>query len=105
MTYGIRRLLSTLGLLLTSGHLAGVPSLFGQAVRNQQKADELLRSAQRTETLAYLLAGAGILLVVAAIPLGIYLDRKKKARRQAKRAEGPGSEAPPPSREQDRADP
>jgi hypothetical protein len=31
----------------------------------------------------YILAGAGILLVVAAIPVGIYFDRKKKARKRA----------------------
>jgi hypothetical protein len=64
--------------------------LWGQATRD--KADELIRSAQRTEMLGYVLAGVGLLLVVAAIPLGIYWDRKKKARKQA----GAGKTRPKP---------
>ncbi len=57
--------------------------LLAKAPNNQQKYNEAIRSAQQTEMLGYILAGAGILLVVAAIPLGIYLDRKKKARKRS----------------------
>jgi hypothetical protein len=66
--------------------------LFGQANRtglspqDQQKYDDLIRSAQRNEMIGYVAAGVGILFVVAAIPLGIYLDRRKKARQKATQA-------------------
>ncbi len=53
---------------------------------NQQRYDELIRSAQQSEMLGYILAGVGILIVAAGIPLAIYLDRRKRARKQA--AEG-----------------
>jgi hypothetical protein len=65
-------------------HLATTNPIFAQAGR-QPTYEEAIRSAQQAEMLGYILAGAGLLLVVAAIPLGIYLDRKKKARRLAER--------------------
>ena len=48
--------------------------------------NEAVRSARLFETLGYVLAGVGILIVVAAIPLAIFLDRRKKARRRAAQA-------------------
>jgi hypothetical protein len=59
--------------------------LFAQAPGNQ-KAEELIRSGERAATIGYILTGIGILIMVAAIPYGIYQDRKKKARKQAKLA-------------------
>ena len=44
-----------------------------------QKADELIRSAQQSEILGYVLAGIGVLLVAAVLPIAIILGRKKRA--------------------------
>jgi hypothetical protein len=55
----------------------------GLSPQDQQKYDELIRSAQTNEMIGYIAAGVGILFVVVAIPLGIYLDRRKKARQKA----------------------
>jgi hypothetical protein len=71
---------------LGCGLMAGDSVLLAQVPNNQQKYNDAIRSAQQTEMLGYILAGAGILLVVAAIPLGIYLDRKKKARKRERAA-------------------
>ena len=62
----------------------------GLSPENQQKYDDLIRSAKRNEMIGYIAAGAGILFVVAAIPLGIYLDRRKKARQKAAQTETKG---------------
>lgn len=59
--------------------------LYAQAGRNQKEVDDLVRSAQQSEMLGYLLAGAGFLVIVIGIALTIYLDRKKKAKKQANR--------------------
>lgn len=71
--------------------MAGDSVLLAQVQNNQQAYNEAIRSAKQSEMLGYILAGAGILLVVLAIPLGIYLDRKKKARkRNAQQLPGTG---------------
>jgi hypothetical protein len=49
--------------------------------------DDLMRSARRNELIGYIAAGVGVLFVVAAIPLMIYFDRKKKARKKALQAD------------------
>jgi ABC-type proline/glycine betaine transport system permease subunit len=67
-------------LALASG--AGNAAFLAQAPNNQRKFEEAIRWTQQIETLAYILAVAGILLVVASIPIAIYLDRKKKARKR-----------------------
>lgn len=90
-------LIALLGWAATASH----PALLAQSRSEQQKYKESIRSAQRAEALGYVLAGAGIVLVVAAIPLGIYLDRRRKARRRA--AQQPPGAAdvgcrPPPGR-------
>ncbi|MBN9522194.1 hypothetical protein J0H58_27360 [bacterium] len=75
------RFLVVLG--LCAGVALGGPAL-AQGKRTgqdaQKKYDELVRSAEQSERIGYVAAGVGVLLVVAAIPLGIYLGRKKKAR-------------------------
>lgn len=67
-------------LALASG--VGNAAFLAQAPNDQRKFEEAIRSTQLIETIAYILAAAGILLVVASIPIAIYLDRKKKARKQ-----------------------
>jgi hypothetical protein len=57
--------------------------LQAQAPSRQQQYEEAIRAARRTEILGYILAGVAIVLAIAAIPAGIYLDRKKKARKAA----------------------
>lgn len=59
--------------------------LTAQAPSPKQKYEELMRSARQSEMLGYLLAGAGIALVLIAIPVAIVLDRRKKARKEAER--------------------
>jgi hypothetical protein len=86
MISAVRRILPGVLAILTWECIAGHSWLFGQGTGNQHKADELIRSAQRMEILGYVLAGVGMLVMVAAIPYAIYYDRKKKARKQAKRA-------------------
>jgi hypothetical protein len=68
------------------------PRLFGQRSKlglspeDQKKHDDLIRSAKQGELIAYIAAGVGLVFIVAAIPLFIYFDRKKKARKQALQA-------------------
>ena len=68
------------------------PPLFAQrskqglSPQDQQKYDDLMRSARRNELIGYIAAGVGVLFVVVAIPLMIYFDRKKKARKKALQA-------------------
>jgi hypothetical protein len=59
----------------------GATLLWGQG--NAKQYDELIQSAHRSEMLGYILGAIGLLLVVASIPLSIYLDRKKKSRKKA----------------------
>jgi hypothetical protein len=66
---------------LNPAPLAGVPSPFAQVPASQQKYEEHFRSAQQIEMLSYVLVGAGLMLVVVAIPVGLYLNRKKKNRK------------------------
>lgn len=60
-----------------------LPHALSQLDFGAEADNEVIRSAQQAEMLGYILAGAGILLVIAAIPLGIYLDRRKKARKRS----------------------
>jgi Na+/citrate or Na+/malate symporter len=72
---------------LAGGAGAGTPLLFAQAQAQQQKFEEEVRFAQNIERLSYVLVGVGFLLIVASIPVGIYWDRRKKARRRAEQRE------------------
>jgi hypothetical protein len=75
--------------------IAGDSVLLARAPNDQQKYNEVVRSAQQFELLGYILGGAGILLAAASIPLAIYWDRKKKAReRAAQRAPDVGRSGP-----------
>ena len=58
-------------------------SKLGLSPQDQQKYDDLIRSAKRNELIGYIAVGVGLLFVVAGIPLMIYFDRKKKARKNA----------------------
>jgi hypothetical protein len=60
--------------------LLGSPRVLAQADAAAQKkaVDDLMRSAQQSEMLGYVFAGLGLLLVVAAIPVAIYLERRRK---------------------------
>ena len=49
---------------------------------NQEKFDKHMREGQTAELLGYILGGAGIIMILAYIPVAIYQDRKKKARRR-----------------------
>jgi hypothetical protein len=91
-----KRFLVAFVLFLGWRFLAGDGVLLAQQSGNQQKVNELIRSAQQAERIGYIFAGVGILLVIAAIPLGIYMDRKKKARKRgAPRPPGGGRPSDP----------
>ena len=62
----------------TGALLAQAPAQ--KAADARRAHDELIRSAQRSERLGYILAGVGIGVVVLGIPLAICFDRRKKAR-------------------------
>jgi predicted transporter len=67
--------------------MAGIISALSNVVLFAAKTrDELIKeqmeSARRTEVLGYVLAVIGILIVIAGIPIAIYRDRKKKARKK-----------------------
>jgi hypothetical protein len=64
----------------------------GLSPEDQKRYDDLIRSAKRNEMIGYIAIGVGILFLVTAIPLGIYLDRRKKARQRAIQAEAQGPE-------------
>jgi hypothetical protein len=69
----------------------------GLSPQDQKKYDELIDSAETTKTIGYILAGVGIALLVAAIPLSIYLDRRRKARKKSLQdAKHPPDHAGPP---------
>lgn len=90
-TFGFRPMLLPifLGVALL---LAGENQLPAQAPSPKQKYEDLMRSARRSEMLGYILAGAGIALVLIAVPVAIVLDRRKKARKEvADRPENRGS--------------
>ncbi len=79
------RLVLALGLCVGVA-LSGDRPVFAQGKRAgtaqdaQKEHDELVRSAEQSERIGYVAAGVGVLLVVVAVPLSIYLGRKKKAR-------------------------
>jgi hypothetical protein len=54
----------------------------GLSPADQKKFDELVGSAQRMESAAYLAIAIGILLMVGGIGVSIYLDRRKKSRQR-----------------------
>jgi len=85
--YPMRRLGMFLLLILTfclaGAAGGGTAFLFAQVPAQQQKFEEEVRFAQNIERLSYVLFGVGFLLIVASIPVGIYWDRRKKARRRA----------------------
>lgn len=58
-------------------------SKLGLSPADQKKYDELVQSGNRHLMLGYIFAAVAILLAVGAIPLSIYLDRRKKARQKA----------------------
>jgi hypothetical protein len=70
------------GLFLTLGSIA----IFAAKTRDELY-EEHAASGRFYENLGYVLAGIGILLVIASIPISIYFDRKKKARKQARKDE------------------
>jgi uncharacterized membrane protein YdcZ (DUF606 family) len=61
--------------------------VFAARTRDQEIA-HLMDSARWWEWCGYIMGGLGILIVIAAIPIAIYQDRKK-ARRKAARAKTP----------------
>jgi hypothetical protein len=61
-------------------------SKLGLSPQDQQKYDELMRSARTNEIIGYVAAGAGLLVIVVAVLLKIYSARKKKSRTSALRA-------------------
>lgn len=63
--------------------LYGQPSKMGLSPEDQKKYDELVGSARRYESIGYIAGGAALLMVLAAIPLGIYFDRRKQALQKA----------------------
>lgn len=56
--------------------------LYAQGTSNNETADELIRSAQRSEMLGYILGGAGILVIIGGVIYTIFADRKKKTRKR-----------------------
>jgi hypothetical protein len=62
-------------------------SMFGvvfilAAKTREELFQEQVAGAKFYENLGYLLGILGVVIVVAAIPLGIYMDRRKKARKR-----------------------
>ncbi len=86
----VKLFLLTLVILVTCKSFAGDTVLFAQATSNQQKYEKAVRSGQQAEVLGKILAGAGIMLVIASIPLMIYLDRKKARKRAARQTSDAG---------------
>lgn len=72
---------------LAVGYFASASAVDAQSPGNRQTVDDLVRSAQLFEMLGYILGGAGILLVILSVLYTIYADRKKKARKRARRSE------------------
>jgi hypothetical protein len=54
--------------------------VFAQATYDSQKAEKAMRSADLTAMIGYIVIAIGLTLIVAAIPIAIYRDRKKRAR-------------------------
>ena len=80
-------------------YLIPTSALDAQAPANQKKVDDLVRSAQQFEMLGYILGGAGILVILLAIPYAIYADRKKKAIKLAQESKKQPHERDPLKRE------
>jgi len=87
-----KALLTIVAALLICWSIAGNSHHLAQATFNQQEYEKEIRSAQQFETLGYIGAAVGLLLIIVSIPLWIYLDRKKKACKQA------GQQTPDPGR-------
>ncbi|MGF1583191.1 MAG: hypothetical protein ACFCD0_28050 [Gemmataceae bacterium] len=81
----IKLLLVVVFALFIHESVIGPSVVLAQAKTNQQRYEELVQSARQKELLGYILGGVGILIVVLAIPIGIYRDRKKKARKRAQK--------------------
>jgi hypothetical protein len=95
MILAARRFLLGVLALLTWECMAGHSLVFGQGPGNQQRADELIRSAERMVVLGYILVGVGIFTILAGVVGAIYQDRKKKARKRARLAAQRGRHAEP----------
>jgi len=67
----------------------GVLPLAAQQDPNKQKADELIKSAQQSEMLGYVLAAAGFLVIIAGVVYAILTDKKKKRRKADEPEEEP----------------
>lgn len=78
--------------LLDAPQLWAQRSKLGLSPTDQQKYDDLMRSARQNEIIGYVAAGLGILFVVVAVPVLIYRDRKKKARGRAHKADDHSNE-------------
>lgn len=65
------------------------PPLFAQGNKlglspeAQKKYDKSVRTARLLETLGYVGIGVGFAVILIAIPIAIYRDRQKKARKRA----------------------
>lgn len=88
------------GLFLTLGAIA----IFAAKTRDEL-FEEHAASGRFYENMGYVLAGIGILLVIASIPISIYFDRKKKARKKARKDEARTKGGVDPRRERDEFDP
>lgn len=78
--------------LLAWESIAGGRVLLAQPARNP-KAEELIRSAQQHEMIAYIVAGVGVLMVAAVIPVAMIL--KRRARIEGDEANSKGARARP----------
>lgn len=88
MSRAVARSLTILVALVIGAFAMGHPLLQAEGPNddryfNQEKFDKHLRDGQVAEVLGYILGGAGIVLIIAYIPVAIYQDRKKKARKRA----------------------
>src|SRR5262245_50938724 len=66
-------------ILLGAAFMSSGQALFGQATYDPQKAEKAMRSADLAAMIGYIVIAIGLALIVAAIPIAIYRDRKKKA--------------------------
>ena len=53
----------------------------GLSPEDEKRRDELMRSAKTNEMIAYVAAGVAVAAIVVGVPISIYFDRKKKARK------------------------
>jgi ABC-type sulfate transport system permease component len=85
MSCVVRPLLIVLVVLLCNP-IAAVPVVLAQT-SDQQQVDEQIRFAEQLKTIGYVIAGAGIVVIMVGIPLALFWERMKARQRAARQAD------------------